>query len=108
MDNVFGVSVTNHIETTTALRKVADMPSHHVTDKVVDHIDDLSRKFIAASALEILSSSRPDGTMDTTPRGDPAGFVHVLNRQLIAIPDRPGNGRMDTFENIFTNPNVGV
>lgn len=108
MNRVFGLSVDNHIKTSAALREVAKMPSHHVTDKVIDHLDDLSRRFIAASSLAILSSTRPDGIQDVTPRGDPPGFAQVLDSKLLAIPDRPGNGRMDTFENMFANPNVGI
>ena len=108
MDSVFGQFVDNHINSSNELRDVAKMPSHHVTDKVIDHIDELSSRFIAASSLAILSTSRPDGIQDVTPRGDPAGFVQVIDRQLLAIPDRPGNDRMDAFENIFSNPNVGI
>jgi PPOX class probable FMN-dependent enzyme len=108
MDNVFGLSVDHQITSSDALRTVAEMPSHHVTDKVIDHIDDLAKRFIAASSLAVLSSSRPDGIQDVTPRGDPAGFVQVLSPKLLAIPDRPGNGRMDTFRNLFNNPNLGV
>ena len=46
--------------------------------------------------------------LDISPKGDPAGFVKVLDERTIAIPDRPGNRRIDTFRNILTNPNVGL
>ena len=108
MESVYGLSVDKHIKSTSDLREIADLPSHFVTDKIIDHMDDLSGKFIAASSLAILSSTRVDGIQDVTPRGDPPGFAKVLGPELLAIPDRPGNGRMDTFENIFANPNVGV
>lgn len=108
MATVFGLSVDRHLHTSTALREVAQMPGEYVSDKVIDHLDELSQKFIAASSLAIISSSRPDGILDVTPRGDPPGFVHVVNKNLIAIPDRPGNNRMDTFENVFQNQNVGI
>ena len=108
MESVYGLSVDKHIKSTSDLREIADLPSHFVTDKIIDHMDDLSGKFIAASSLAILSSTRADGIQDVTPRGDPPGFAKVLGPKLLAIPDRPGNGRMDTFENIFANPNVGV
>ena len=64
MDSVFGLSVDHQIITSDALRAVADMPSHHVTDKVIDHIDDLAKRFIEASSLAVLSSSRLDGIQD--------------------------------------------
>lgn len=108
MSDVFGQLVDRHLRSSSDLREVVPLPSHWVDNKVIDHIDDLSKRFIAVSSLAIVSSSRPDGKLDMTPRGDPPGFVKVLNDSLIAIPDRPGNKRMDTFENIFENPNVGI
>ena len=108
MDSVFGQAVDKHLQSSGDLRSVVPLPSHWVDNKVIDHIDDLSRRFIATSSLAIVSSARTDGILDMTPRGDPPGFVRVLNKNLIAIPDRPGNKRMDTFENVFENPNVGI
>ena len=46
--------------------------------------------------------------MDVSPKGDPPGFVQVLDEQTLAIPDRPGNRRADTFLNILENPNVAI
>lgn len=106
--SVFGQKVDQKISSTDELRKVASLPSRHVDNKVIDHIDSLSARFIAASPLTILSTTRSDGSVDTTPRGDPPGFVSVLNKNLIAIPDRPGNNRMDSFENLFDAPDVGL
>ncbi len=108
MHEVFGQPVDRHLQSTSDLRDIAPLPSHWVDNKVIDHIDDLSRRFIAASSLVIMSSIRSDGIPDMTPRGDPPGFVRVINSGLLAIPDRPGNRRMDTFENVFENPNVGL
>jgi PPOX class probable FMN-dependent enzyme len=108
MDEVFGHPVDRHLESHASLREIERLPSHWVDNKVIDHIDDLSQRFIAASSLVVLSSARQDGALDMTPRGDPAGFVKVINPKLIAIPDRPGNKRMDTFENLFGNQNIGV
>ncbi|MDU8946651.1 MSMEG_1061 family FMN-dependent PPOX-type flavoprotein [Ovoidimarina sediminis] len=108
MDEVFGCLVDQHLKSHESLRELQAMPSHWVNNKVIDHIDDLAKRFIAATSLVTLSSARNDGLLDMTPRGDPAGFVKVINRKLIAIPDRPGNQRMDTFENLFRNQNVGA
>lgn len=108
MTKVFGRLVDRHLQTSHDLRGTTPSPSHWVNNKVIDHVDDLSRRFIAASSLVIMSSARPDGILDMTPRGDPPGFVRVLHSRLLAIPDRPGNRRMDTFENVFGNPNVGA
>ena len=108
MDSIFGQAVDRHLQSSSDLRDFVPLPSHWVNNKVIDQIDDLSRRFIAASSLAIVSTARPDGILDMTPRADPPGFVKVLDKKLIAIPDRPGNQRMDTFENIFKNPNVGI
>lgn len=108
MDEVFGQSVEQHLTSPASLRQLQPAPSHWVANKVIDHVDELSERFIAASSLVILSSVRSDGILDVTPRGDPAGFVKVLNKNVIAVPDRPGNNRMDTFENLFGNPHIGA
>jgi len=107
-ESVFGIDVDTHLTTSAALRDIARAPSPHVQAKVTDHIDALSRRFIAASPLAVVATTRPDGTQDLTPRGDPAGFVHVLNDRLLALPDRPGNFRMDTMENLFVTPHIGL
>jgi PPOX class probable FMN-dependent enzyme len=108
MHDVFGQPVDRHLRSSADLRETVPLPSKWVEDKVIDHIDDLARRFIATSSLAIVSSIRVDGVLDMTPRGDPPGFVKVISKGLIAIPDRPGNKRMDTFENVFANPNVGI
>lgn len=76
------------------LRKIVKQPSRYVENKVIDHIDPLSARFIAASPLAILGTRRADGGVDQTPRGDPPGFVKVLDQNTLALPDRPGNNRM--------------
>lgn len=108
MDEVFGHKVDKQIKSPKDLRGGEKAYDHWIDNKVIDHVDALSRRFIAASSLAILSSSRHDGILDVSPRGDPAGFVEVINEKLIAIPDRPGNNRMDTFENLFGSPNIGI
>lgn len=75
---------------------------------MIDHVDDLARRFIAASAMVVLATRREDGGIDMTPRGDPPGFVQVLNDHVVALPDRLGNNRADAFENILRYPAVGL
>ena len=75
--------------------------------KQMDHLDDLSRMFIAASPLMILATS--DGvSFDASPRGDSPGFVHVADDHTLLIPDRRGNNRLDSLRNIVRNPRVGL
>lgn len=90
------------------LREIMGMPNHRVASKVVDHIDDICRRFIEASPFAVISTRGRDGRLDQSPKGDPAGFVTVLDEKTLAIPDRMGNNRIDTFENILANPEVGL
>jgi PPOX class probable FMN-dependent enzyme len=105
---VFGHSVKGRISSSEQLREVAKMPSRYVDSKVIDHIDPLAERFIAASPLAILGTRRADGGLDQTPRGDPPGFVKVLDPKTLALPDRPGNNRMDAIENILHDNAVGL
>ena len=77
-------------------------------EKVIDHIDEHCRAWIERSPFVVLSSASASGAIDVAPKGDPAGFVRVLDRKTLAVPDRPGNRRGDTFRNILENPYVGL
>lgn len=70
-------------------------------------LDRYSRQFIAMSPFLVISTADAGGKADLSPRGDPPGFVHVVDDRTILIPDRPGNNRLDTMANITANPNVG-
>ena len=56
----------------------------------------------------LISSADADGNMDISPKGDPPGFVRILDDSTVAIPDRKGNRRADTFSNVLENPQVGL
>lgn len=77
-------------------------------NKVGERIDDLARAFIAKCPFVLVASAGADGHFDVSPKGDPPGFVKVLDDKHLAIPDRPGNRRIDTFRNLFDNPQVGL
>ncbi|NUP76520.1 MAG: pyridoxamine 5'-phosphate oxidase family protein [Nonomuraea sp.] len=66
------------------------------------------REWLAASPFCLIATSDAEGNCDVSPKGDPAGFVHVIDDTTIAIPDRPGNRRADGFLNILKNPHVGL
>ncbi|MEO3798149.1 pyridoxamine 5'-phosphate oxidase family protein [Nonomuraea sp. B10E15] len=66
------------------------------------------RDWLAASPFCLVATSDDKGACDVSPKGDPAGFVHVIDDTTIAIPDRPGNRRADGFLNVLKNPNVGL
>lgn len=76
--------------------------------KCQDHLDKHAREFIRRSPFLCIGTQSPDGMADVSPRGDPCGFVKVLDDQTLLIPDRPGNNRLDTQSNILANPAVGL
>lgn len=76
--------------------------------KVIDHLDEFCVGFIAHAPFFIIGSGGGDRDVDVSPKGDPAGFVKVLDDKTLAIPDRPGNARMDTFMNVIENPRVSM
>ena len=87
---------------------VMGKPSRRVLQKVSDHVDDLCRGFIAKSPFLVIGSLGTEGHFELSPKGDPAGFVKVLDDKHLAIPDRLGNRRVDTFRNVLENPKVGL
>jgi len=74
----------------------------------MEKLEKHSRRFIELSPFLVMATSRPDGLADASPKGDLPGFVQVLDDYTIAIPDRPGNNRLDSMENLITNPAVGL
>jgi len=96
------------IKTEEELRDIMGYPSETVKQKTINYIDSNSELFINRSPFIMIASSDLNGNFDISPKGDPSGFVKVLNKNTIAIPDRLGNKRGDTFMNVLENPNVGL
>ena len=96
------------ITTQGRLRELSRLPNHRVSNKTIDHIDDICLRFIAASPFVMVASRGGDGRLDLSPKGDAPGFVAVLDTKTLAIPDRLGNNRLDTFENLLIHPQVGL
>lgn len=71
-------------------------------------IDEHARRFIARSPFVFVGSQDGNGNADVSPKGDMPGFVKVLDDTTLALPDRPGNNRLDTWENVIDNPAVGL
>ncbi|MCP2294593.1 hypothetical protein APR11_001000 [Nocardia amikacinitolerans] len=99
---------TTEITDTADLRALlgAVMPRAATKERVALHQRD--REWIANSPFVVMSTSDADGNCDASPKGDPAGFVKVLDDRTIAIPERPGNRRADGYLNILANPHVGL
>jgi PPOX class probable FMN-dependent enzyme len=90
------------------LRAVLGEPNQRALDKVVTRLDQHCRAFIAKSPFVLIATTDATGHQDVSPKGDPPGFVRVLDDTTLAIPDRLGNRRIDGFRNILANPKVGL
>jgi PPOX class probable FMN-dependent enzyme len=90
------------------LRTVYPPPAPRAAQKVLNHLDVHCRNFIALSPFCVLSSSDASGQADASPRGDPPGFVKVLDDKTLLLPDRPGNNQVDSLQNIVQNQGVGL
>ena len=75
--------------------------------KEIDHISEGYRKLIEAAPFIAVATSGPEG-LDCSPKGDAAGFVRILDDRTLAIPDRPGNNRIDGFRNIVRDPRIAL
>ena len=96
------------IETVEELRSSYGEPSERAVRKSLERLDRHCRRFIELSPFVVLASAGADGRVDCSPRGDPAGFVAVLDDRTILLPDRRGNNRADSLTNVLENPHVGM
>ena len=76
--------------------------------KVTDRLNEVARRFIEFCPFVVVATKARDGLIDVSPKGDPRGFVKVLDDKTLAIPERLGNHRADSFVNILTDPQVAV
>ncbi|MFJ4692239.1 MSMEG_1061 family FMN-dependent PPOX-type flavoprotein [Streptomyces sp. NPDC088766] len=90
------------------LREVLGEPWPVVIEKVHDRLTDQDLGILARSPFCLLATSDADGNCDVSPRGDGPGFTHVVDARTLALPDRPGNRRGDSFHNILDNPHAGL
>jgi PPOX class probable FMN-dependent enzyme len=96
------------IETEAELRKLYKPPGAASIAKTLPRIDEHARRFIELSPFVCVGTTGPDGLGDVTPRGGEPGFVHVLDPTHVAMPDRPGNNRLDSLGNLVRQPGVGL
>jgi hypothetical protein len=90
------------------LRAAAGKPSYWFQGKILPKLNVQCRRFIGESPFVVVASAGIDGRVDASPKGDVPGFVQVLDSNTLALPDRAGNRRFDTFQNLLQNPNVGL
>ncbi len=91
-----------------ALREHLGSPTELVAAKVADRLNHLTRQFVEASPFVCVATARPDGGLDVSPRGDPAGFVRILDERTLLLPERPGNRLADTLTNVLADPRIAL
>ncbi len=99
---------TEIVTSIEALRDLYPAPAERALRKQIAVLDPHCRDFIAASPFVLLATSGADGSCDVSPKGGPPGFVRVLDEHRLALPDAPGNRRLDSFTNVMANPQAGL
>jgi PPOX class probable FMN-dependent enzyme len=89
------------------LREVLGEPADLVKQKIADRLNRLTRQFIERSPFVVVATGRPGG-LDVSPRGDPAGFVRILDERTLLLPDRPGNKLADTLTNLLEDDRIAL
>lgn len=97
----------DRLDSIEALEAHYGLPVQRALDKELGHISDLYRQFIERSPFVVLATSGPEG-LDCSPRGDPPGFVRVVDKRRVLLPDRRGNNRIDSLRNIVRDPRASL
>ncbi|MEY2581593.1 MAG: uncharacterized protein QOE09_1442 [Ilumatobacteraceae bacterium] len=95
------------VRTLAELEALYDAPVPTSVTKEIDHITELHRAYIEASPFVVVATSGPGG-VDCSPRGDPPGFVRVVDPRTLLMPDRRGNNRLDSLRNLVIDPRIGL
>lgn len=90
------------------LRTIYKQPGGGAVGKDIAQIDAHFANFIALSPFLCIGTTSENGFGDVSPRGGEPGFVHVIDERTLAMPDRPGNNRLDSLGNITRNAGVGL
>jgi uncharacterized protein len=98
---------TSFITDEAALRALHHAPMSRATDKVLRALDAHCRRIVELSPFCVIATQGPRGA-DVSPRGDPPGFVRVLDDRTLLLPDRVGNNRLDGMTNLLANPRIGM
>jgi uncharacterized protein len=96
------------LESVDDLRAVFRPPGRGPIDKVIHRLDEHCVEFLAKSPFFVLSTANADGVCDGSPKGGPPGFVRALDGERLAWADLAGNNRLDSFQNLVTNPAVAL
>jgi uncharacterized protein len=96
------------IASESELRGIIGSPSELVAGKIADRLNHLIRQFVERSPFVCVATTRPDGGLDVSPRGDPPGFARILDERTLLLPERPGNRIADTLTNLLHDPRIGL
>ena len=96
------------IRTEADLRDRIGAPTPLVAAKVADRLNELTKEFVLRSPFVCVATARPDGGLDVSPRGDPAGFVRILDDRTLLLPERPGNRIADTLTNLLADSRIAL
>ena len=102
------MAMRREVNSVDELRAIVGQPDQYVANKVKDRLSPIQRDWLAHSPLGFVATTDADGRVDVSPKGDPPGFVHVIDDATIAIPERPGNKRVDGHLNVLERPYVGT
>jgi uncharacterized protein len=100
--------VRREVNTAEELREIVGHPNKYVANKVGKRLSAVQQDWLAHSPLGFVATTDAQGRVDVSPKGDPPGFVHVIDDTTIAIPERPGNKRADGYLNVLERPHVGT
>ena len=90
------------------LREVLGEPAELVRNKIADRLNPLTRQFVERSPFVVVATGHPNGGLDVSPRGDPAGFVRILDDRTLLLPDRPGNKLADSLTNLLADDRIAL
>ncbi|MGY4654041.1 MSMEG_1061 family FMN-dependent PPOX-type flavoprotein [Mycobacterium sp. URHB0021] len=96
------------VRTVDELREIVGHPNKYVANKVGDRLTAAQQHWLAHAPLGFVATTDAKGRVDVSPKGDPPGFVHIIDDTTIAIPERPGNKRVDGYLNVLEHPYVGT
>ncbi len=96
------------VSTVDQLREIVGHPNKYVANKVSDRLSPIQQDWLRHSPLGFVATTDAQGRVDVSPKGDPPGFVRIIDATTIAIPERPGNKRVDGYLNVMERPHVGT
>ena len=100
--------VTRAIRDERQLRALIGEPTELVVSKIADRLNELTRQFIERSPFVCVATASPGGGLDVSPRGDPPGFVRILDERTLLLPERPGNKLADTLTNLLADDRIAL